>query len=155
MTPIVGKNALTVFIGESEVENLNMFFCPYTRNNVVQYTGEVEIIYPSFDANFEPKIIIRPQKLSKNIHYVFATTTDKPSNLSSFYIQNREYTGDPIQVYYCYNCQAPQLYFSGNKTVLFNNKKEIKNGDEYICPNCKKKMKYLGTVSISNPDLIV
>jgi len=154
MKSLFGKNALTVFLADSLSDNLNMFFCPYTRNNVAQYVGSVEIIYPSYDTVQKPNIILRPQKLSKNIHYTFFSTKDKESEVSEFYIQYRTFDDDPVQVYYCYNCQAPQLYFSENKVVDFKSKHELKKGDEFVCPNCKKRLKYIDTVSISNPVII-
>jgi hypothetical protein len=156
MKSLIGKNALTVFLSESKSDNLNMFFCPYTRNNVVQYVGNVEVIYPSYDTVQQPNVIIRPQKLSKNIHYIFTNTKDKPSDSTSFYIQHRTFDEPTVQVYYCYNCQAPQLYFSDDKVVKFDNKSDVKIGDEYVCSNplCKTHLKYLGTVSISNPVII-
>ena len=156
MKSIVGKNALTVFLSESAQNDLKMFFCPYTRSNVVQYTGDVEAIHPGYDSDITPNVIIRPQKLAKNIHYIFTSTKDNPVDKIPFYIQYRTFDESMVQVYYCYNCQAPQLYFSNDKTVLFGNKSELKSGDEYICPNpnCRKKLLYMGTVAIELPVII-
>ena len=156
MKSIIGKNALTVFLSDSNENDLKMFFCPYTRSNVVQYTGDVEAIHPGYDSDVTPNVIIRPQKLVKNIHYIFTATKDKANDLVPFYVQYRTFDESMVQVYYCYNCQAPQLYFDDKKAVLFGNKSELKNGDEYVCPNpnCRKKLKYMGTVEIGLPVII-
>jgi len=155
MRSLVGKNALTVFLSKSEDDGLKMFFCPYTRNNVSQYLGNVEIIYPSYDTLRNPSVIIRPQKLSRNIHYIFTETSDKTDSVS-FWLQYRQFENTSLQSYYCHNCQAPQLYFSDEKAVNYKDKTELKDGDNYICSNplCKQKLKYMGIVSISLPDII-
>ena len=153
MPSLVGKNALTVFLSESTDNNLKMFFCPYTRNNVVQYTGSVEIIYPGYDSIKKPNVIIRPQKLSQNINYIFTNTRDREVDYASFWIQYRTFDVENIHTYHCFNCQAPQLYFSDNKVVKYDNKSEVKHESEYLCSNCKRRFKYMGMVSIGSPDV--
>ena len=156
MSSLLGKNALTVFLSESKDEGLKMFFCPYTRNNVVQYTGNVEIIYPGYDVGARPNVIIRPQKLAGNIHYVFTNTKDREVDEVSFWIQYRTFDVDGVRTYYCHNCQAPQLYFSQDKAVRHDNKSDVRSEDEFVCPNpnCGEKFKYMGLVSVSLPDII-
>jgi len=154
MKSLIGKNALTVLLTESIDESLKMFFCPYTRNNVSQYIGNVEVIFPGYDTNQNPSVITRPQRLAKNINYVFTNTKGKQSDSTSFWIQYRLFDEAILQVYYCSNCQAPQLYYSDTKVVNHCNKSELKHGDEYVCPNCKNKFKYMGTVNIGLPDII-
>lgn len=156
MPSLVGKNALTVFLSESKDNDLKMFFCPYTRNNVAQYVGKVESIYPSYDPLRNPQAILRPQKLSKNLHYIFTHTKTRKGDSTSYWIQYRTFDEASLRTYYCHNCQAPHLYFSDNKVVKYGDKSEVKSGNEYICPNplCKKKLKYMGLVTVSLPVII-
>lgn len=156
MKSLIGKNALTVFLSNSKDDGLKMFFCPYTRNNVAQYTGDVEMISPGYDSVIRPTVIIRPQKLSENINYIFNNTNDKPQEYVSFWIQYRTFDVEHVHTYHCHNCQAPQLYFNKDKAVHFDNKTDIKNGEEYVCSNpfCRKKLKFMGIVSVSLPDIM-
>lgn len=150
---LVGKNSLTVFLSISEDKNLKMFFCPYTQSNVVQYTGQVQVIYPSYDPDQCPNVIIRPQKLSRNIHYVFSGTEDRDIDTTSFYIQNRLFESSPVSTYHCFNCQAPQLYFGQGKAVYYDSKRELKKAEDFVCPNphCHAKLRYLGIVDVGMP----
>ncbi len=154
MLSLVGKNALTVFLSESSHNDLNMFFCPYTQNNVAQYTGDVEIIYPGFDPLRNPQVILRPQRLSKNIHYIFSGAKNKTAKRTTFWIQFRTFEEEKFRNYYCYNCQAPQLYYNDGKAVRAKDKIELNAGDHFACTNCEKKFKYMGIVEVGLPDIL-
>lgn len=141
------KNALTVILSQSDSDNLNMFFCPYTRSNVAQYHGLVSAIIPGYDKVQNPNVIIRPQKLAENLHYVFLN--GKTKDITNFWIENNVLS-NMVKPYFCFNCQAPLLYFSNDKVVNYHTKKEVKSGEELVChnPNCKCKTTFMGKVDV-------
>jgi hypothetical protein len=130
-----------------------MFFCPYTGNKTMAYRGIVKAIFPGYDAQ-ETQFYSRPQRTPENINYSFLKTDEQGSSVS-FWIQDQYFMKDVIRTYKCFNCQAPQLYYAGNKTVMFSNKKDIKPGDSYNCANplCELKDKdsltFLGIMKIA------
>jgi len=149
---ITGQNVLTVLLSKPEqARQLKMFFCPYTRNITTQYQGEVTAIFPGYDPDETPQVMIRPQRLqhSANIFYSFISSGQNGDGVD-FWIQDQYFDDIPIKTYHCFNCQAPQLYFSNNKVVLFQNKSDIKKGESYICSNpfCKESLTYRGMVKI-------
>ena len=151
---IVGQNILTVLVTkpiDSENIQLKMFFDPYSKSHTMQYRGQVLAIYPGFDIEETPQFIIRPQRLDKNIHYSFREVkTD--GDVVDFWIQDQYFMDDPVKTYYCYNCQAPQLYFNKDKVVFFQSKADLKRGESYQCinPLCKENLKFMGIVQIKD-----
>lgn len=149
---VAGQNALTVLLSRDEDKTrLRMFFCPYSKNVTTQYRGHVRAIYPSYDIDETPQVMIRPQRMEygKNIQYSFMFT-NTVSDTVDFYLQNQYFDPELVKQYYCYNCQAPNLYFSDDKVVMFQTKNTIHAGDSYDCVNpfCKQKYTYLGMVHI-------
>lgn len=154
MSDITGKNCLTVLVSkppEEETTTKRTFYCPYTKNITLQYQGVVQAIYPGYDPNEVPQFIIKPQRSTQeqNVHYSFRETSQV--NLSvDFYLQDQYFADDVVNTYYCYNCQAPNLYFGHDKVVHFNTKAEVKKSEAYQCinPMCLQSYNYLGMVKI-------
>ena len=155
---LIGKNVLTVLLSKAEESRrVKMFFCPYTRNITSQYQGEVQAIMPGFDPDENPQIIIRPQRLehSANIQYSFKFVENEEVKGVDFWIQDQYFDNIPVKTYFCFNCQAPQLYFTKDKIVAFQSKADIEKGDSFSCvnPYCKQSLTFLGIVKI-NPVVI-
>lgn len=149
---IVGHNVLTVLLAKNDnKDKLNMFFCPYTKNITTQYQGSVQTILPGFDPEGDPQIMVKPQRMEYkiNIYYSFKNT-DEEYIATNFWIQDQYFTNQIVKTYFCYNCQAPSIYFSNDNVVHFNNKSNVEKEKIFECanPNCKKKMRYLGIVKI-------
>lgn len=148
---IIGKNILTVLVSKplpEEIHEKKVFFCPYTKNITLQYQGQVQAIYPSYDPDETPQFIIHPQRTAGNINYSFRATSQNNSSVD-FWIQSYP-ADDMIKPYHCFNCQAQSLYFNKDKVVHFQSKAEVKKGDRYSCVNpfCKKNQTFLGVVYI-------
>ena len=162
MSDITGKNVITVLVSkppEGETLTKKTFYDPYTRNITLQYQGTVQAIYPSYDPLEVPQFIVKPQRSTQeqNVHYSFRVTSQL--NLSvDFYLQDQYFADDVVNTYFCYNCQAPNLYFGHNRVVHFNTKADVKKNEVYECinPMCKQSQTYLGMVKIleANHDII-
>lgn len=151
---IVGENVLTVLFSkpqENEEIKKRVFFCPYTKNITVTYQGKVNAIIPGYDPTDTPQVMIRPQRMPHgyNIQYTFKETNTAGENVD-FWIQDQYFVEEAVKTYFCFNCQAPQLYFSRTKAVFFNTKADIKAGTSYNCSNpyCKQPLMFLGIVAI-------
>ena len=149
-----GTNALTVLVSPSDNKlQTRMFFCPYRKNIVLKYQGEVNSIQPGFNPVINPQFFIRPQRQAyeDKIDYVFVSTPTKDPT-SMFWIQDQYFDTKEIRTYYCYNCQAPQLYFDDHKAVSYKTKVELKQNTTYLCDNCKQSLTYMGIVKIRYPE---
>ena len=151
---IRGQNVLTVLYTKAQDEKqLRMFFCPYTKNITTQYQGDISAIYPGFDSTETPQVMIRPQRMDYgyNIQYSFREV-EKHGDEVQFWIQDQYFQNIPVKTYYCFNCQAPQLYFSDDKVVGYQNKSEILSGSSYLCinPLCRTHFMFLGIVKIQS-----
>lgn len=146
-------NVLTVLYAKPSEKKKKMFFCPYTKNITTNYVGTVKAILPGYDPDEdEPQTMIRPQRMAydMDIQYTFKIAGDT-GNTVDFWIQDQYFMKDVIRTYHCYNCQAPNLYYAGNKTVMFNNKSDVKKGQAFNCinPLCKENFTYHGIVKIT------
>ncbi len=160
---IIGENVLTVLYSkppEGEELHRKMFFCPYTKNITVPYQGKVQAIEPGYDPEDTPQIFVLPAGLNKatKIRYTFRKTNLDGESVD-FYIQDHYFKHVAVQPYHCYNCQAPNLYFSENRAVHFRTKADVKHGESFECinPLCKTKFTYHGIVAIrevGNYDII-
>lgn len=153
-----GTNALTVLVAPSEEKvklRTKIFFCPYRKNIVLKYTGEVDSIRPGYDPTVNPQFFIRPQRqvYHDNINYIFNTVESEEEDHGLFWIQDQYFDDEAIRSYYCYNCQAPQLSFGGQKVVDYKTKKELKQNTTYLCDNCKQSLTYMGIVKIEYPKI--
>ena len=149
---IVGHNVLTVLLAKASDNNhLNMFFCPYTKNITTQYQGSVETILPGFNPDADPQIMVKPQRMeyNMNIYYSFKET-DKKYEATNFWIQDQYFRDAEVKQYFCYNCQAPSIYFTSDRAVHFNTKADVEKDKVFECANknCRKKFRYLGIVAI-------
>ncbi len=152
-----GTNALTVlFAPAREEQQTKMFFCPYRKNIVGSYQGEVLSIMPGYDPNITPQFFVRPQRQAHadNIHYVF-TPSGKTSKEEPvlFWIQDQYFDQPSFRLYSCFNCQAPQLYFNEEKALSYESRKEIESNTTYVCNNCKTSLTYMGIVKIKKPEI--
>ena len=148
---IIGKNILTVLVSKPPLEEIHrkkVFFCPYSKSITLQYQGQVQAIYPSYDPDETPQFIVHPQRTADNINYSFRATPQNNSSVD-FWIQSYP-VDDVIKPYHCFNCQMFQLYFSGNKVVFHDTKADVKPGQSYNCQNpmCKINLTFLGVVKI-------
>lgn len=147
---IRGTNALTVLVSASESKlKTKMFFCPYRRNIVLKYQGDVVSIQPGFNPELSPQFYVRPQRqeYSDNISYVFIPTRETGDSVL-FWIQDQYFDTEDLRTYRCYNCQAPQLYYNDREAVDYKTKKTIKQNTNYLCDNCKESLTYMGIVKI-------
>ena len=158
---ITGVNVLTVFISKPTSEDKlkrKAFFDPYTKNITTTYRGNVEAIFPGYDAEDIPQVIIYPQRMpyKMNINYTFKETKDIGTTVD-FWIQDQVFNDIAVKTYFCYNCQAPSLYFSKSKVVHFNSKADLLPGDSFKCinPYCKEDFTYLGLVRIEAVNAII
>ena len=158
---ITGVNVLTVFVSKPEkTEELKRkaFFDPYTRNITTTYRGNVEAIFPGFDAEDIPQVMVYPQRMpyGMNINYTFKETKDTGTTVD-FWIQDQYFDETAVKTYHCYNCQAPSLYFSKSKVVHFNSKADLLPGDSFKCvnPYCKEDFTYLGMVTIQQVGQVI
>lgn len=152
MSDITGKNVLTVLVSkpsEEEVLIKKKFYDPYSKNIVLQYQGKVQAIYPGYDPLETPQFIVRPQRMTNNIHYSFREAKDINTSVD-FWLQDQYFADNVVNTYFCWACQAPSLYFSHDKAVHFNTKAEVTVGQPYDCinPFCKQSHTYLGIVKI-------
>ena len=157
---VVGKNILTVLVSKPPIEEtirLRMFFCPYNQNQITRYQGLVKVIYPGFDPEDTPQFIVKSVRVSDNIQYSFKEGKEDESQTVNFWIQDQYFNDDNVRPYHCFNCQMPQLYFSGNKVVFKDTKADLKTGQSYECgnPMCRTNLTYLGIVRILEPQLVV
>lgn len=159
---IIGDNTLTVLVAKPEPEqslNKRMFFCPYTKCITLTYQGQVKAIYPGSDPEETPQFVVRPQRIdyNYNINYSFRESQDREKTIN-FWIQDQYFRDEDVKLYHCFNCQAPQLYFTGNKAVRFPNKADIKKGESYQCsnPNCLESLPFtfMGIVAIRNVNAV-
>lgn len=153
LTDVRGTNALTVLVAPSEeIEKTKMFFCPYKKNIVLKYQGNVVSIQPGYNPKDSPMFFVRPQRqaYNDNINYIFRSAVKKDIS-TVFWIQDQYFDGDPIRTYHCHSCQAPQLYFDNRKAVDYNSKKELNANTEYLCNNCRASMTFMGIVAIREP----
>lgn len=151
---VEGQNVLTVLFAKAhDPKQMKMFFCPYTKNITTQYQGDVVSIQPGYDSTETPYVMIRPQRMEygNNIQYSFRAV-DKQDEVVKFWIQDQYFQNVPVKTYYCYNCQAPQLYFTDDRVVSYKNKADIPSGHSYSCDNpmCSTKLMYLGIVQIKS-----
>lgn len=146
------QNILTVLMAKYQNAPIKMFFCPYTKNPTLKYRGSVKAILPGCDPQEPFLMIIHPRRTHENINYFFVET-EQQSETVDFYIQDQYFVEQVIRTYHCYNCQAPNLYFAGNKTVMFSNKSDVKKGQSFNCinPLCKKNYTYHGIVKLETP----
>jgi len=156
---IIGTNVLTVLLSKTdEINKLKAFFCPYTQSITSTYQGEIKAILPGYNPEETPQVMIQPQRMKyhMNIHYSFRETADT-GNTINFWIQDAYFEETPIRTYFCCICQFPQLYFSKNKVVFYENKADVSKGQEYTCgnPHCKESYTYLGIVQITDVNSIV
>jgi hypothetical protein len=148
-----GVNALTVLFSPSgELRKTKVFFCPYRRNIVGSYQGNVVSIQPGYDSEQTPLFFIRPQrqKYEDNINYIFAKSKNGDTS-TTFWIQDQYFDRDAVRKYYCYSCQNPQLYYDEAKAVDYKTKKEVNAGTSYLCDNCKTSLTFMGIVAIKEP----
>ena len=161
MKEVSGQNVLTVLLAKPyNPRQMKMFFCPYTQNITSQYQGEVLSIFPGFDPDDTPQVIVRPQRLghSANIHYSFKFNDMSEDNSNvNFWLQDQYFDEIPVKTYFCFNCQAPQLYFSNQKVVLFQSKKDLNKGESFACVNpfCKQNLTFLGMVKINPVNSVI
>lgn len=149
---ITGVNVLTVLVSRpTDKLKRNAFFDPYTRNITTTYRGNVEAIFPGYDAEDVPQVMVYPQRMpyGMNINYTFKETETIGEGVD-FWIQDQYFNDVAVKTYYCYNCQAPNLYFSESKVVHFSSKQDLDTGESFKCknPHCEKDFTYLGMVKI-------
>ncbi len=147
---VKGTNALTVLVSPTEEkQKTKIFFCSYRRNIVLKYNGNVTAIQPGFDPNESPQFFVRPQRQnhSDNINYIFKPV-EKIDKSTLFWIQWQYFDDDGVRKYYCYNCQAPQIYFDDQKAVDYKTQKELKTNTTYLCDNCKISLTFMDIVKI-------
>lgn len=147
---IRGTNALTVLVSSSTVRlQTKMFFCPYRKNIVLKYQGNVISIQPGYDPEITPQFYVRPQRQSRqdNINYIFTPTKIEEDSVL-FWIQDQYFDTKDVRTYNCYNCQAPQLYFDERKAVNYKTKVELEPNTRYKCSNCSESLTYMGIVKI-------
>ena len=148
---VKGTNALTVLFSPIEETKTKMFFCPYRKNIVGKYIGQVVSIQPGYDPADSPLFFVWPQRqsFSDNIHYIFAGTQNK-DNSTLFWVQWQYFDDSGVRTYHCFNCQAPQLYFDELKAVDYKTKKELKTNTPYLCDNCKINLTFMDIVKITS-----
>ena len=150
-----GTNALTVLVAPSEDRlQTRMFFCPYRKNIVLKYQGEVASIRPGYNPEITPKFYVRPQRQARsdNINYIFTAILEGDDS-TLFWIQDQYFDTKDVRTYNCYNCQAPQLYYDEHKAVDYGTKVELKPNTTYVCPNCGARLTYMGIVKIKYPEI--
>jgi hypothetical protein len=153
------RNALTVLLATEKPTPLKMFFCPYTTSLTSNYKGQVSAILPGYDPEESPFVMVHPQRMKygHDISYVFRETHEMGKTVD-FWIQDQYFMEEVIRTYHCFNCQAPNLYFTGNKTVMFSDKSDVQKGQSFTCRNpiCKTNMPvtftYHGIVKITEAD---
>jgi hypothetical protein len=148
-----GTNALTVLFSPSkEAHKTRMFFCPYRRNIVGSYQGEIASIQPGFNPDHSPQFFVRPQrqKYSDNINYIFVSVEGESP--TTFWIQDQYFDDREVKLYHCYNCQAPQIYYNDKGATTYNDTKIIRPGDDYTCYKCGVQSIFMGIVKIKDAD---
>ena len=152
---LAGTNALTVMLAPSQAKKkTKMFFCPYRKNIVGKYQGQVNKIIPGYDSEATPQFFAQPHRQSHedNISYIFITQSNKSTEVTYFWIQDQYFDTQAIKQYHCYNCQAPQLYYNEDKVVDYHDKHELKTKEKYTCKNCQTSLQFLGVVKIKSAD---
>ena len=150
-------NILTVLYAKPVDTKRRMFFCPYTKGLTVRYAGQVKAILPGTDPKDTQFVAAATHRLpyDQDIQYTWQPVQTESVGVD-FWIQDQYFMKEVIRTYHCFNCQMPQLYFAGNKTVMYGNKSDVKVGDAIKCqnPTCELKkndipLTFMGIVKIA------